>query len=132
VIFKQVSEINEGRKVMTQRVVKPGETAVKGGSLGLSIVSVLDRHGRTKWRVGQTYAIVPKRGAKGVGHIRLLRIFNFTLHSMSETDAKDEGVRDKAEYALLWDSINGKTKGSRWEDNPRVWVLKFEFVEPQS
>lgn len=29
-------------------------------------------------------------------------------------------------YAMLWDSINHK--GSRWVDNPEVWVFKFEYM----
>jgi hypothetical protein len=31
-------------------------------------------------------------------------------------------------YAELWDSINTKP-GTRWEDNPLVWVLEFELVK---
>ena len=31
-------------------------------------------------------------------------------------------------YRLLWDSINTK-KGTRWADNPEVWVLSFEVVK---
>lgn len=33
------------------------------------------------------------------------------------------------EYRTLWESINGKTKGARWADNPLVWVLVFEVVQ---
>lgn len=34
----------------------------------------------------------------------------------------------RAVFACLWDSIN-KTRGTRWSDNPEVWVLVFKRVE---
>lgn len=34
---------------------------------------------------------------------------------------------DVAAYEALWRTIN-KSRGVRWEDNPVVWRLWFEFV----
>ena len=48
------------------------------------------------------------------------------LQQISEQDAKAEGVESVAEYAALWDSINGV--GS-WAENPWVWVLCFHRIE---
>jgi hypothetical protein len=124
-IFKQIDEIKSGRKSMTQRVIKDGETSVIDET-GV-IVAVKDRHGRDKWRVGRTYAMVPKRGAHGVGFIRLLKIERVSVRNMDQYDAWREGVSSVAEYAALWDRIN-RRKGTRWADNPMVWRLHFEVV----
>ena len=33
-----------------------------------------------------------------------------------------------ASYRTLWDSINGKTPGAAWADNPWVWAVSFMRV----
>jgi hypothetical protein len=33
-------------------------------------------------------------------------------------------------YSYLWDSINGKTPGASWADNPWVWAVSFKRVTP--
>jgi hypothetical protein len=64
------------------------------------------------------------------------------LQDISEADALAEGVSDTgsmitgdganeisgpiAEYAVLWESINGHRS---WEANPWVWVVEFKRVE---
>lgn len=54
------------------------------------------------------------------------------VQSISESDAAAEGVyTDPAcpaydAYTALWDSINGKTPGAAWADNPWVWVVSFK------
>lgn len=35
----------------------------------------------------------------------------------------------RAEFAFLWDSINGK-RGFSWEKNPWVWVVSFKLLRP--
>ena len=50
------------------------------------------------------------------------------LQSITEADARAEGVNNIEEYRALWERINGKTKGARWEDNPTVWMITFELV----
>ena len=58
------------------------------------------------------------------------------LQSISTADAKAEGVDEfacaagdgVACFADLWRSINGKP-GTRWADNPWVWVVEFKRVE---
>jgi len=39
-----------------------------------------------------------------------------------------EGVESVDAYAALWDSINTKA-GTRWQDNPAVWVVRFAVVD---
>lgn len=65
--------------------------------------------------------------------IRITAIRQERLQDITEADAKAEGVADVAAYCELWESINGKTPGARWDANPMVWVLTFEVVrETQS
>jgi hypothetical protein len=125
-IFRQIDEIKRGRKTMTQRVVKDGELPVidEAGA----IVAVRAANGRDKWRIGRSYALVPKRGAHGVGFIRLLKIERVSVRNMDQYDAWREGVSSVAEYAALWDRIN-RRKGTRWADNPMVWRLTFEVAQ---
>lgn len=35
-----------------------------------------------------------------------------------------------ARFALLWDSINGRTAGANWTSNPQVWAYTFHKVAP--
>jgi hypothetical protein len=75
--------------------------------------------------------------------IKITAIRQEYLNEITEADAKAEGVEPSLRYDIdhlegfdsyvagyeqLWDKINGKTKGARWRDNPRVWVLTFEVA----
>lgn len=55
--------------------------------------------------------------------IVLLRIE--PIQQITEADAIAEGVAGVEAYLELWESINGKSKGSRWDDNPQVVVISF-------
>ncbi len=35
----------------------------------------------------------------------------------------------RSRFALLWDQINGKRPGAAFDDDPWVWVYKFEIDE---
>jgi hypothetical protein len=79
--------------------------------------------------------------------IQITAIRRERIQDISEEDAKAEGLifepccgwcastlrlykpNPISAYALLWDSIN-RTKGTRWADNPAVWVLTFKVVTP--
>lgn len=70
------------------------------------------------------------------------------LNQISNTDILREGVRSEScnicvhtggsgcdhcfsiikPFRVLWDSINGKTTGKTWDDNPFVWVVSFRRV----
>ena len=61
--------------------------------------------------------------------IRICHIRHERLQAITEQDARAEGVESVNAYRDLWQSINGKTKFARWEDNPLVWVISFEVVK---
>ncbi len=124
-IFRQIAEIRDGRKTQTRRMRKPNHGS--SGRADGTELTITEAAGNS---VGKSYAIVPKRGHKAIpdGRIRITRIRCERVQDITEADARAEGVDSVAAYQALWESINGKTKGARWQDNPWVWVYEFVFV----
>ena len=66
-------------------------------------------------------------------HIRITAIRQEPLQDISEEDAKDEGCRPSVklgtgaieQFSGIWNTIHA-TPGTRWADNPDVWVLEWE------
>lgn len=60
--------------------------------------------------------------------LRIQAIRAQRIHSISEEDARAEGVEPqptcRGNFARLWDTINGKR--GPWASNPWVWVLEFK------
>jgi len=133
-IFKQIAEILDGRKTQTRRIRKPDEWHdgewVFDTISRVEVIKEDEYRGRLKWAVGRKYAIIPKRGAAGIGrHIEIVDIRIEPLQAITEADAIAEGVGSVEEYKALWESINGKDKANCWAANPRVWILTFKLVE---
>jgi len=117
-----------------------------------SIGAEIERY-RLKWQVGRDYAVSPGRGMPADNwdalRIRITEIRREKLQDISAEDAIAEGINEDVclihnnatpealdrvarkiaieRYRELWESINTH-KGTRWEDNPDVWVLVFEVV----
>lgn len=142
-IFSQYQMVLDGVKTQTRRVVNKGESwsgVLSNGEFmasyepyiqcldcpTLTIRTVYTAAGNVKYRVGQNYAIVPKRGEAGVGHFEMVSIRMQPLKEITEADAKAEGVANVAAYVDLWESINGRFKGRRWADNPFVWAYEIK------
>jgi hypothetical protein len=106
---------------------------------------------RIKWAVGRTYAVQPGRGKKQIARIRLTGIRQEYVQDITEADAIAEGIElpvnvqaagtlagaiqfgfdiglRRDAYAEIWDTIH-TNPGTRWTDNPAVWVLEFELAE---
>lgn len=145
-IFQHTWEkVLTGEKTQTRRLVKPNEllfsefseTTPQRESVGRVSIRMLAGHPlpefNTKWEVGKTYAVQPARTLKAVTRIRITEIQREPLQVITPEDARREGIPDDAaypvrRYAALWDFINHQ-KGTRWADDPMVWVLSFELVK---
>lgn len=142
-IFQQVAEIKDGRKIRTCRARKPGEELRGTGEPGSpkTVYSGVDGHGarRIKWMVGRQYSIVPKRGLPGIGSkIQIVDIQQIRVGALTEQQYREEGVADRAAYVALWDKINdkrvlvdpvfGNIIKLDFASNPEVWMIEFKFV----
>ena len=154
-------KVRDGSKTQTRRLVKKGDDLVHWPTTRGEILrgmrprrnSVPCLYRRTKasrdlpfggdyllYRETQTYAIQSGRGKKGNGSFRITKIRRETLQSITDADARAEGVSkimvDDSEwwsneatlsFKRLWNSIH-KKPGDIWEDNPEVWVLEIETI----
>ena len=78
-----------------------------------------------RYNVGQTYAVQPKRTAKGIPEGRILitakrlELYHFMTH-VSEEDAKAEGGYIPVEFETLYEKMH-----PNWEER---WAYTFQFV----
>ena len=138
-------QVLDGTKSQTRRLVKLGcyERQV-GWSVIRDTVDKQGLHSVKLWTIGHTYTVQPGRGQKAVGRIRITGIRQERVQDMTIDDMIAEGIAiytvargilsdnppDKRwKFIELWDSIHTKP-GTRWNENPPVWVLSFEVVQP--
>lgn len=115
-------KVLEGTKTETRRLVRQGDAADVLLTTG-EILAV--RHaGRVRFRLALV-AIQPGRGQRGIGWAHVHAIWRETLQGITDAGARSEGCADRQDFARLWDTIN-KRPGTRWADNPLVWVLVLE------
>lgn len=135
-IFKPelAQKILAGEKTQDRRIVKPGEYLYNPMP---SVKMVISKNAAIKWITGQTYAIQPGRGVAAIGRFKLLDIRRERVQDISEPEAMAEavvpfrtptgGLLYKPAFASLWNEING---AGSFGNNPEVWVLTFELVNP--
>lgn len=77
---------------------------------------------------------VPKRSART--WLELLGVRVERLQQITPEDVVKEGVCQDglgvwpvSTFATLWDALNGRREGARWEDDPWVWRLEFRRLE---
>ncbi len=63
---------------------------------------------RQLYRVGQTLAVQPKRGAKGVARIRILELAKRDVRNFASEDIQREGFEDISEFLRVWVSMHDK------------------------
>ena len=130
-----VEAILQSEKTQTRRLRKPTHSVVLHDNRIIAIYSKITRQSnRLLWRVGNTYAIQPGRGKNAVGRFHLLSIRQEPLQYITPTDVTAEGLAAYPDptrgFAGLWNDIH-TTIGTRWQDNPEVFVLTFELVTPK-
>lgn len=98
----------EGRKTVTRRLTK-GKPCF--------------------YRVGQDYAVMPGRGKKQLGRIRISGIveygsFDTSFEWWSDEEANWEGFENIEELEAYWDELHGPG----YRDEP-VYRIEFELVD---
>jgi len=151
-IFKQWQQVLDGTKTQTRRLTQRGQRLTPDRlhtESSWPFPPTVLENARIKWMVRKTYAVQPGRGEKAVGRFRITQIRRERLQSISDKDAEAEGIhlkrirsgdrgwsngldgrlypRREQAFKYLWNSID-KKPGTRWADNPEVWVLTFEVV----
>lgn len=139
--------IVDGRKTQTRRLARGWRDWWGYDENGAICCVRLGGHNRMTWRVGNTYAIQPRRDRKAIGYFSITAIHRERLQDITPAGILAEGIDNlnsiiarprpvinlasvgqlRHEFVALWNSINTK-KGTRWTDNPEVWVLTFELV----
>ncbi len=137
-----------GQKTQTRRLAQAGDQAVYEDDDPNRPISRVIRTAdagapKVLYQIGKTYSVQPGIAKKTVGQIRLTAIRRERLHDLSEADALQEmpvtspppdisaGQQARQSFQETW-NLMYKTSGSRWEDNPEVWVLEFEPARPGS
>ena len=116
-----IAKIKAGDKTQTRRPTQNDQFVERG----FKFSSVYNANNVLMWHVGKRYALVPKRGAKGVGFIQLIDIERQKLGELTHDAAIAEGFASQAEFFAYWSTIYGEV-----DLNQSVWVLFFEYIRP--
>lgn len=115
-----LTQVLNGSKTQTRRIVQPHDEAVIG--MDGVIVAIMSK-GRTKWRVGKTYAVQPARTAAQVARIHMRGIRREVVTDINEADAIAEGYKNRDAFLQGWQRIHGENSLHH-----QVWALDFSLV----
>lgn len=149
IFFKTWMLIFRGKKDQTRRPVFPDDESIYENDRIIGF----KRKGRMYLRVGDgtvnwpgkqpTYAIQACRGGWQLGRFKILELRQERIRRITAADAIAEGIEHEdvkdlaqplldhfivARFRSLWNSIYHSGEYA-WENNPLVWVIKFEVVE---
>lgn len=131
-----------GQKTQNRRLVQEGDYAVVDEADPdrpiLKVIRTADAGvPKPLYEVGKTYSVQPGLAKKTVGNIRITAIRRERLQDLTEAEIlKELPITSMAEsvsdtqwalrtFMATWNIMNSEP-GTRWEDNPEVWVLEFE------
>lgn len=115
-----------GKKTQTRRRWTIGETIIQEtDGVETWITGAFDVKGRSKWRLGNTYAVQPGRGKKGVGRVRIISIRIERFCDISQADAEAEGFTDPAGFFAKIRELYG----ADFDLTAPCWVLEFRLVK---
>lgn len=120
-IFQWTYEaVMDGRKRQTRRPI--GKDDLSYRVPGSRAIQSIKAKGRTRYQVGQSYAVQTKRGGEEIGRIVIteIRYVEKAFH-ISEADAQAEGFTDAESFLDTYRKIHG----ARSETRP-CWALTFE------
>jgi hypothetical protein len=101
-------KVMSGVKTQTRRLAKPGDRlrTVENPFGGYIVQAVLSASGKPRYQVGQTYAVQPGRGQKGLARIRITNIRREDVRQISAQDAKAEGFESPLDFLRLWVNLH--------------------------
>ena len=109
-----------GKKTRTTRTTKPGETLVAG-----IVCHNRTWHVRTRFRVGNTYAVQTGRGRPSIGRIRIIAIREVNpLSDVTISYAKKEGFLRIDDFRDVWFKMYPD-----WKAGMTAWCIDFEAVK---
>jgi len=117
--FTEVSikAMREGRKTQTRRPILPGnEYAI----VGLDAIETVAVNGRTKWKVGKSYAVQPGRNEAAIGRITITAIRRLNVADISADDARAEGFESPEAFWESWRGFYG-------DKYPECFALTFTY-----
>lgn len=129
-----VAQILAGQKTETRRKM---ETTVYDYALAPSLPLLIAlyrvvplytvyRDSKVLYRIGQEHAVVPGRGKRSVGRVRITGLRLEAVGEIDEPSAQAEGGYTPAEYEALWRKIH-TYKGTYYGGHVRI-AIRFELV----